>query len=81
MALARSAASIIGEIRDRMNELPAEELPEGECSVKVAGEWYGYAGLERGQLVLWGEGDRCPSLYPPSEGETFPWRPLIGGAA
>lgn len=80
MALVRAAATLLPAIRETANMLEAHELPEGECSVKVGGEWFGFAGLdEQGRMVLWGEDASGPAVYPPTEGETFPWRPLIGG--
>lgn len=80
MALARAAAVVMGSIRETMDLRTPEQLPAGECAVKVCGDWYGYAGLDsQGRMVLWGEGDRSPSMYPPTEGETFAWRLLIGG--
>lgn len=81
LAMARAAAQVMGSIRETMDLRIPEQLPAGECSVKVGGDWFGYAGLDsQGRMVLWAKGDRSPSLYPPNEGESFVWRPLIGNA-
>jgi hypothetical protein len=87
MALVRAAASLMANIREDMGlspipldlRRPAEELPAGECVVRVCGENYGYAGLDsKGRMVLYAEGIRDPFFYGPTVGERFVWRPLIG---
>ena len=78
VALARAAASMLREIRETMDLRTVDQLPTGECAVKVGGEWYGYAGVDsRGVMTLYK--DDVPHFYPSSEGEPFVWHLLIGG--
>lgn len=80
MAMARAAASVMGSIRETTQMRTAEELPAGECAVKIGDQWFGFEGMDsRGRMVLWAEGGVGPHIYGPNDGETFLWRDLIGG--